>query len=33
MGYSHDEADALVNDYLRITRHASGVVERVFWGE
>ncbi len=33
MGYSPDEADALVNDYLRVTRRAHGVVERVFWGE
>ncbi|GAA1937627.1 bifunctional [glutamine synthetase] adenylyltransferase/[glutamine synthetase]-adenylyl-L-tyrosine phosphorylase [Nocardioides marmoribigeumensis] len=32
MGYSPDEADALVNDYLRVTRRAHAVVERVFWG-
>ena len=33
MGYAPDEADALVNDYLRVTRRAYGVVETVFWGE
>jgi glutamate-ammonia-ligase adenylyltransferase len=33
MGYSPDQSDALVNDYLRVTRRAYGVVERVFWGE
>ena len=33
MGYSPDEADGLVNDYLRVTRRAYGVVEKVFWGE
>jgi glutamate-ammonia-ligase adenylyltransferase len=31
-GYGQGESDALVNDYLRITRRARQVVERVFWG-
>ncbi|TIC81549.1 bifunctional [glutamine synthetase] adenylyltransferase/[glutamine synthetase]-adenylyl-L-tyrosine phosphorylase [Nocardioides sp. GY 10113] len=31
MGYRLDETDALVNDYRRVTRHARGVVDRVFW--
>lgn len=31
MGYPLDQTDALVNDYLRTTRHAKGVVDRVFW--
>ncbi len=33
LGYAPDQSDALVNDYLRVTRRAHGVVERVFWGE
>ncbi len=33
MDYAPDESDLLVNDYLRVTRRAHGVVERVFWGE
>ena len=31
LGYPPGEADALVNDYLRLTRRAHAVVERVFW--
>ncbi len=31
-GYAPGESDALVNDYLRVTRRARQVVERVFWG-
>ncbi|MEQ6903694.1 bifunctional [glutamine synthetase] adenylyltransferase/[glutamine synthetase]-adenylyl-L-tyrosine phosphorylase [Nocardioides sp. YIM 152588] len=31
MGYRLDETDALVNDYLRTTRRAKAVVDRVFW--
>ena len=31
LGYPLDDTDAMVNDYLRITRLARGVVERVFW--
>ena len=30
-GYPPGESDRLVNDYLRITRRAHAVVERVFW--
>ena len=30
-GYAPGESDALVNDYLRITRRARAVVDRVFW--
>jgi glutamate-ammonia-ligase adenylyltransferase len=32
LGYRPGETDAMVNDYLRTTRRAHGVVERVFWG-
>ncbi len=32
LGYPQDQTDALVNDYLRATRLARDVVERVFWG-
>ncbi|WP_148575213.1 bifunctional [glutamine synthetase] adenylyltransferase/[glutamine synthetase]-adenylyl-L-tyrosine phosphorylase [Nocardioides caldifontis] len=32
MGYEAGETDALVNDYLRCTRRARSVVERLFWG-
>jgi [glutamine synthetase] adenylyltransferase / [glutamine synthetase]-adenylyl-L-tyrosine phosphorylase len=32
LGHPSGEADALVNDYLRRTRRAHAVVERVFWG-
>ena len=31
LGYSGP--DELLNDYLRTTRHAKAVVDRVFWGE
>ncbi len=30
-GYGPGESDELVNDYLRVTRHARAVVDRVFW--
>ncbi|MGZ4486024.1 MAG: bifunctional [glutamine synthetase] adenylyltransferase/[glutamine synthetase]-adenylyl-L-tyrosine phosphorylase [Nocardioidaceae bacterium] len=30
-GYGPGESDALVNDYLRVTRQARQVVDRVFW--
>lgn len=31
LGYRSDEADRLLDDYLRVTRHARAVVDRVFW--
>lgn len=31
MGYAPDEVEHMVDDYLRATRHAHQVVERVFW--
>jgi glutamate-ammonia-ligase adenylyltransferase len=31
-GYGPGESDQLVNDYLRVTRRARAIVERVFWG-
>jgi glutamate-ammonia-ligase adenylyltransferase len=31
LGYPAGATDELVNDYLRMTRLAHGVVERVFW--
>lgn len=31
-GYPPGESDQLLNDYLRVTRRARAVVERVFWG-
>jgi glutamate-ammonia-ligase adenylyltransferase len=31
LGYGPGESDEMVNDYLRTTRRARGVVERVFW--
>jgi [glutamine synthetase] adenylyltransferase / [glutamine synthetase]-adenylyl-L-tyrosine phosphorylase len=31
-GYAPGESDELLNDYLRVTRRARRVVERVFWG-
>jgi glutamate-ammonia-ligase adenylyltransferase len=31
LGYRPGESDELTNDYLRTTRHARAVVERVFW--
>ncbi len=32
LGYPPGELDTMVNDYLRITRHARAVVDKVFWG-
>lgn len=32
LGFPAGESDAMVNDYLRITRQARAVVDRVFWG-
>ena len=32
LGYEPGSSDQLVNDYLRVTRRAHRVVERVFWG-
>jgi glutamate-ammonia-ligase adenylyltransferase len=32
LGYQPGTAEEMRNDYLRATRHASAVVERVFWG-
>ncbi|WP_459984225.1 bifunctional [glutamine synthetase] adenylyltransferase/[glutamine synthetase]-adenylyl-L-tyrosine phosphorylase [Nocardioides sp. AN3] len=32
MGYPPGSTDELLNDYLRVTRLARGVVDRVFWG-
>ena len=32
LGYGPGESDVMVNDYLRTTRRARGVVERIFWG-
>ena len=31
-GYAPGESDKMVDDYLRVTRRARRVVERVFWG-
>ena len=31
LGYPPGESDRMVNDYLRVTRRAHDVVERVFW--
>ena len=31
-GYPPGESDRMVDDYLRVTRRARQVVERVFWG-
>jgi glutamate-ammonia-ligase adenylyltransferase len=31
MGYPPGDTDAMVNDYLRHTRHTRAVVDRVFW--
>ncbi|MFT4298992.1 MAG: bifunctional [glutamine synthetase] adenylyltransferase/[glutamine synthetase]-adenylyl-L-tyrosine phosphorylase [Aeromicrobium sp.] len=33
LGYRQDEGERMVDDYLRITRQARSVIERVFWGE
>ncbi|MCW2835735.1 MAG: (Glutamate--ammonia-ligase) adenylyltransferase [Nocardioides sp.] len=32
LGYAAGDSDRMVNDYLRTTRRAHGVVEKVFWG-
>jgi glutamate-ammonia-ligase adenylyltransferase len=32
LGYGPGESDVMVNDYLRTTRRARAVVERIFWG-
>ncbi|MEI2713466.1 MAG: bifunctional [glutamine synthetase] adenylyltransferase/[glutamine synthetase]-adenylyl-L-tyrosine phosphorylase [Nocardioides sp.] len=32
LGYPYGASDEMVNDYLRTTRRAHGVVERIFWG-
>ena len=32
LGYPSGGTDTLVNDYLRCTRRARSVVDRVFWG-
>ena len=31
LGYAPGESDVMVNDYLRTTRRARAVVDRVFW--
>ncbi|MBS4754653.1 bifunctional [glutamine synthetase] adenylyltransferase/[glutamine synthetase]-adenylyl-L-tyrosine phosphorylase [Nocardioides sp. zg-ZUI104] len=31
MGYPPEESDRLLDDYLKVTRHARAVVDRVFW--
>ena len=31
LGYAPGASDEMVNDYLRITRRAHAVVDRVFW--
>ena len=32
MGYGADETELMIDDYLRTTRQARKVVERIFWG-
>ena len=32
LGYPPGALDTMVNDYLRTTRHARAVVDKVFWG-
>ncbi|WP_238694253.1 bifunctional [glutamine synthetase] adenylyltransferase/[glutamine synthetase]-adenylyl-L-tyrosine phosphorylase [Nocardioides daphniae] len=32
LGYDLDDTDRMVNDYLRTTRRAHAVVDRIFWG-
>jgi len=32
LGYAPGASDEMVNDYLRITRRAHAVVDRIFWG-
>jgi glutamate-ammonia-ligase adenylyltransferase len=31
LGYQLTETDRLLDDYLRVTRRAHAVVDRVFW--
>ena len=31
LGYPPGASDVLVNDYLRVTRRAHAVVDRIFW--
>jgi glutamate-ammonia-ligase adenylyltransferase len=33
LGYAPAASDEMVNDYLRSTRHAQAIVDRVFWGD
>ena len=33
LGYGPGSSDEMVNDHLRLTRHASAVVDRLFWEE
>ena len=33
LGYGPGHSDEMVNDYLRTTRRARAVVDRVFWGD
>ena len=33
LGYEPGQTDEMLNDYLRLSRRARGVVDRVFWGE
>jgi glutamate-ammonia-ligase adenylyltransferase len=33
LGYTAGDSDRMVNDYLRTTRRAHAVVEKVFWRE
>lgn len=33
LGYGADGAEVMLDDYLRTTRHARAVVDRVFWGQ
>lgn len=33
LGYPADASDEMVNDYLKVTRLARGIVDRVFWGD
>ena len=32
LGYPAGSSDEMLNDYLRTTRRAHAVVERIFWG-
>jgi glutamate-ammonia-ligase adenylyltransferase len=31
LGYGHDEAEKMLDEYLRTTRRARAVVDRIFW--